>query len=114
MQKYLLWKIWAVCALGLFVDGFDLYITSVAEPLFKKTLHLSAISLGITQSAALIGATIGATLVGYITDKLGRKTLLIFNFMLFVIAALLSAFSWNVYCYPPKYIPQKSEEPGTD
>lgn len=97
MQKHLLLKIWIVCALGLFVDGFDLYISSVAEPLFKTSLHLSPLALGITQSSALIGATIGAILVGRLTDKLGRKSILIFNFLLFVGAALLSALSWNVY-----------------
>lgn len=93
----LLIRIWVVCALGLFVDGFDLYVTSVAEPLFKKSLILTPVWLGITQAAAPIGAAIGAILIGYITDRVGRKTMLIFNFALFVIAALLSAMAWNVY-----------------
>ncbi|OGT39913.1 MAG: general substrate transporter [Gammaproteobacteria bacterium RIFCSPHIGHO2_12_FULL_36_30] len=97
MTKNLLIRIWVVCALGLFVDGFDLYVTSVAEPLFKKSFLLSPLWLGIAQAAAPIGAAVGAILIGYITDRVGRKTMLVFNFILFVVATLLSAISWNVY-----------------
>lgn len=93
----LLIRIWIVCALGLFVDGFDLYVTSVAEPLFKKSLQLTPMWLGITQAAAPIGAAMGAILIGYITDRVGRKTMLVFNFILFVVSALLSAMAWDVY-----------------
>jgi len=97
MSKRLLMQVWIVCALGLFVDGFDLYVTSVAEPLFKKSLSLTPLWLGITQAAAPIGAAIGAVLIGYITDRVGRKTMLVFNFVLFVVSALLSAMAWDVY-----------------
>lgn len=97
MPKGLLIRIWIVCALGLFVDGFDLYVTSVAEPLFRKSFSLSPMWLGIAQAAAPIGAAVGAILIGYMTDRVGRKTMLVFNFVLFVVATLLSAVSWNVY-----------------
>lgn len=97
MDSRLLLRIWIVCSLGLFVDGFDLYITSVAEPLFKKSLALSPLLLGLAQAAAPIGAAVGAILIGYITDKVGRKTMLMFNFILFVIATLLSALAWDEF-----------------
>lgn len=97
MSKRLLIQIWIVCALGLFVDGFDLYITSAAEPLFKKSLMLTPFLLGLAQAAAPIGAAIGAILIGYVTDRIGRKTMLIFNFIFFVVSALLSALAWDIY-----------------
>lgn len=97
MPKSLLIRIWIVCSLGLFVDGFDLYITSVAEPLFNKTMMLSPLWLGLTQAAAPIGAALGAIVIGYITDRVGRKTMLVFNFAVFVVATLLSAMAWDVY-----------------
>ena len=97
MPKSLLIRIWIVCALGLFIDGFDLYITSVAEPLFNKTLALSPLWLGLTQAAAPIGAALGAIVIGYVTDRVGRKTMLVFNFAVFIVATLLSAFAWDVY-----------------
>src|SRR3990167_11298951 len=88
MSKSLLLRIWIVCALGLFIDGFDLYVTSVAEPLFQKSFSLSPLWLGLTQAAAPIGAALGAILIGHITDRVGRKAMLAFNFILFVVAAL--------------------------
>lgn len=97
MKKNLLIRIWIVCSLGLFIDGFDMYITSIAEPFFKQSLNLTPLWIGITQSAAPIGAAIGAIFAGRITDALGRKTMLVFNFFLFVIAAILSALAWDVY-----------------
>lgn len=97
MPKRLLIQVWIVCALGLFVDGFDLYVTSVAEPLFKNSLALSPLWLGVTQAAAPIGAAFGAILIGYIADRVGRKTMLVFNFIVFVVSALLCAVAWDVY-----------------
>lgn len=97
MPKSLLVRIWIVCSLGLFVDGFDLYITSVAEPLFNKTMMLSPLWLGLTQAAAPIGAALGAIVIGYVTDRVGRKSMLVFNFSVFVVATLLSALAWDVY-----------------
>src|SRR3990167_10352013 len=97
MPKTLLIRVWIVCALGLFVDGFDLYITSVAEPLFHRTFMLTPLWLGLTQAAAPIGAALGAIVIGYVTDRVGRKTMLVFNFAVFIVATLLSAFAWDVY-----------------
>ena len=97
ISRSLLVRVWIVCALGLFIDGFDLYITSVAEPFFQRDLHIAPAWLGVVQAAAPIGAALGAVLIGRVTDHLGRKAMLVQNFMLFVVAALLSAFSWNIY-----------------
>src|SRR3990167_5340673 len=97
MQKKLLMQIWIVCALGLFVDGFDLYITSVAEPLFQKSMQLTPFWHGFSQAVAPIGAAIGAVLIGFLADRFGRKAMFMFNFSLFVVATLLSALSWDVY-----------------
>jgi len=88
-------RIWLICALGLFIDGFDLYITSVAEPFFHRQFHLTPTYTGIVQAAAPIGAAIGAIIIGRIADRLGRKSLLIFNFVFFVIAAILSGLAWS-------------------
>lgn len=88
-------RVWTVCALGLFIDGFDLYITSVAEPFFHKQFQLTPSYTGLIQAAAPIGAALGAIIVGRIADRLGRKSLLVFNFVFFVIAAILSGLAWN-------------------
>lgn len=95
-DKHLHRRVWIVCALGLFIDGYDLYISSVAEPFINALYHPSPLLIGLTQAAAPIGAALGALLMGRVADKIGRKSLLIFNLIFFVIIALLSACAWNM------------------
>ncbi|TNF66167.1 MAG: MFS transporter [Gammaproteobacteria bacterium] len=85
-----------VCLSGLFIDGYILYISSIALPLIQKQYALTAFELGITQSVTLIGAAFGAIIFGKLSDKLGRKKLLIYNLIFFIVASVLSALSWNV------------------
>ncbi len=47
-------------------------------------------------SGALLGAAVGALIASFITDKLGRKFLLIADIIIYIIGALLSALTINV------------------
>jgi putative MFS transporter len=93
-KKWLI-HVWTVCALGLFIDGYDLYISSVAEPFINVLYHPTPLMTGLTQAAAPMGAALGALTIGRMSDMVGRKSLLIFNLIFFVIIALLSACAWN-------------------
>lgn len=97
-EKYsrrLIMRIWIVCSLGLFIDGYDLYISSIAEPFITVFYHPTPFMIGLTQAIAPLGAAMGAIIFGRVSDMLGRKKLLIFNLLFFVIIAILSAFAWN-------------------
>lgn len=94
-NKRLLLHVWIVCALGLFIDGYDLYISSVAEPFINALYHPSPFLIGLTQAAAPIGAALGAITIGFVSDLVGRKSMLIFNLIFFVIVAILSACAWD-------------------
>ncbi|MCF6766321.1 MFS transporter [Thiotrichales bacterium 19S3-7] len=85
-----------VCLSGLFIDGYILYISSIALPLIQKQYALTAFELGLTQSVTLIGAAFGAIIFGKLSDKLGRKKLLIYNLLFFIVVSVLSALSWSV------------------
>ncbi|KTD72588.1 MFS transporter [Legionella tucsonensis] len=95
-NKSLALHVWIVCALGLFIDGYDLYIASVAEPFINALYHPSSLMIGLTQAAAPLGAVFGAIIVGRIADMLGRKSMLIINLVFFVLIAICSAFAWNI------------------
>lgn len=94
-SQRLIIRIWIVCSLGLFIDGYDLYISSIAEPFINALYHPSPFMIGLTQAVAPLGAAMGAIIFGRVSDMLGRKKLLIFNLLFFVIIALLSALAWN-------------------
>jgi putative MFS transporter len=94
-NKSQLTQIWIVCALGLFIDGYDLYISSVAEPFINALFHPNPFMIGLMQAAAPMGAALGAVVMGRVSDRIGRRNLLIFNLVFFVLIAMLSACAWN-------------------
>src|SRR5262249_39748656 len=95
-NKSLAFRVWIVCALGLFIDGYDLYIASVAEPFINAIYHPSSLMIGLTQAVAPLGAVFGAIIVGRLADMLGRKSMLMINLIFFVLIAICSAFAWNI------------------
>jgi putative MFS transporter len=95
-QKRLVIQVWIVCALGMFINGYDLYITSVAEPFIRFLYQPSPFMSGLTQAVAPLGAVFGAIVVGRLADLIGRKSMLILNLIFFVLIALFSACAWNI------------------
>lgn len=90
------WRVWALAAMGIFLDGFDLFIIAVALPFITRQFQTTSAIEGLIVSAAPIGCIFGATIFGRITDKFGRRILLLMNVMFFVIFAGMTAFSWNL------------------
>ncbi|PSR32873.1 MAG: MFS transporter [Sulfobacillus benefaciens] len=90
------WKVWFLSAMGVFLDGFDLFIIGVALPLIGHSMGVSKSWIGLVGAAAPLGAMVGAFTLGRYTDKLGRKAMYLFDLLFFVIFAGLSALAWNI------------------
>ncbi|MCF6807573.1 MFS transporter [Thiotrichales bacterium 19S9-12] len=88
-------KIWFLSAMGVFMDGFDLFIIAVALPLIQQQWQIGAAEAGLIAAAAPVGAILGAGVFGRFTDKMGRRTMLILSVMFFVVFTSLSAFAWG-------------------
>ncbi len=91
------WRIWLLSAMGVFLDGFDLFIIAIAMPLIVTTLSPSPAIQGLITASAVLGAIIGAAALGHFTDRWGRKYLYVVDLSLFVVFAILSGFSWDTY-----------------
>jgi MFS family permease len=89
------WKVWFLSAMGVFLDGFDLFIMAVALPVIAKDLAPDAWVLGLIGAAAPLGAVIGAAGAGRLTDRFGRKLLYVIDLASFILFAGLSAIAWN-------------------
>ncbi len=89
----LYYQILLVVTLGLFTDGYFLYMASCTEPLIKLALQLSNCQVGIMQAIAPVGAVLGALLSGPLTDKHGRKPMLAFDLTLFLLVSILLFFA---------------------
>jgi MFS family permease len=89
------YKIWILSALGVFMDGLDLFIIAVALPLVNHQFSPSKWELGLIAAASPLGAIFGATGLGYLTDKIGRKKLYVGNMFVFITCSFCSAIAWN-------------------
>jgi len=88
-----------IAALGItwILDGLEVTLAgSVAAALQQsQRLHLTAQQVGLTGSAYLAGAVLGALFFGHLTDRLGRKRLFNVTLGLYLVATALTALSWN-------------------
>lgn len=107
------WRISFVAAMGGLLFGWDWVVIGGAKPFFEPYFNLPAIArewqqfalargLGLTteaalsgwaNSCALLGCLLGSLLVGGLSDKFGRKKLLIFAAFLFGISSVLTGWA---------------------
>lgn len=80
-------------ALGGLLFGFDTGIISGASPLIESNFNLGTEQTGFIVSSVLIGSSIGALSIGSLSDRFGRKRLLVLASILFLIGSSLSMFA---------------------
>ena len=108
-----IWMVSLVAALGGLLFGWDWVVIGGAKPFFEPYFDLPAIAaqwsqnglarlVGLTSEAALsgwanscalLGCLAGSLLAGAVSDKLGRKKLLIFSAFLFAISSVLTGWA---------------------
>jgi sugar porter (SP) family MFS transporter len=90
------WLISIVAAMGGLLFGWDWVVIGGAKPFFERYFHLtSEAQIGWANSCALIGCLAGALAAGALSDKFGRKRLLIVSALLFAITSLGNALAHN-------------------
>ncbi|MBN1104283.1 MAG: MFS transporter [Deltaproteobacteria bacterium] len=87
------WWIWTLATAGKFFEGLMVFMTGVALPLIVEEFHLDAMEKGAVGAAPLFGILIGATALGGLSDRVGRKRMFIVEMILFALSLLLLVFS---------------------
>lgn len=80
-------------ALGGLLFGYDTGVISGAILFIEKQLHLDSWQQGWVVSAVLLGAILGAAVIGPMSDRFGRRKLVLLSAIIFFIGALGSALS---------------------
>ena len=94
-QRFYLWGISLVAALGGFLFGFETGVVSGLTESVKEHFQLSDVSKGWFVSSAILGCILGAGCAGFMADRWGRKTVLFFTGILFTVGAIGCAYPYN-------------------
>jgi MFS family permease len=92
-----------VLALGItwILDGLEVTLAGALSGALKEspTLNFSNFDVGLSNSAYLAGAVLGALGFGWLTDRIGRRKLFFITLALYLSATAATALSWNVASY---------------
>jgi MFS family permease len=92
-----------VIALGItwILDGLEVTLVGSLSGAIAASprLRLTEAEVGLTASAYLAGAVIGALFFGWLTDRLGRKKLFTLTVLIYLVATIASGFSWNIWSF---------------
>lgn len=96
------WLVSLVAAMGGFLFGYDYVVIGGAKPFYEKYFQIDETWLssaetarlsGWAMSCALLGCLAGALLAGGLSDKFGRKKLLILAGFLFAVSSALTGWA---------------------
>ncbi|MGO9604729.1 MAG: MFS transporter [Candidatus Binataceae bacterium] len=89
-------RVWFLSAMGVFLDGYDLFIIAAALPLLHVRFGASSWMQGLIASAAVLGAIVGAVLLGRLSDQFGRRNLFVADLAIFAISTVLCSVAWSI------------------
>ena len=97
-----IYTISAVAALGGLLFGYDWVVIGGAKPFYEKFFQLTDPSLqGWAMSCALVGCLVGAFVSGSLSDRFGRKRLLIAAGLVFAVSSIGTAMAPSFAVFVP-------------
>jgi len=83
-------KVFYLVAVGMFFEGFDIYIAASVLGATYKTGFSTLAQNGLFMSMTFVGMTLGALLTGFLGDRYGRRFTYQLNLIIFGAASLAS------------------------
>ncbi len=87
------WRIWSLASAGKFFEGLVVFMTGVALPLISLEFGLDPGAKGVVGAASLAGILVGASALGGLADRFGRREMFIVEMAIFVAFLILTALS---------------------
>lgn len=87
------WKVLFWCTLIIIFDGYDLVIYGVVLPILMDQWQLSPYVAGLLGSSALFGMMFGAMGFGMLSDRIGRKKVIIGCVVLFSVTTVINGLA---------------------
>ncbi|MCJ1688970.1 MFS transporter [Rathayibacter sp. VKM Ac-2927] len=83
----------AMILFGVFFDAIEQNTVGVAGPILAADWGLAGAQIGLLNTATFTAVALGRVLAGVVMDRIGRRTLLGANLMIFAVGSLLCAFA---------------------
>ena len=95
------WKVVIALGVSWMLDGLEVTVVGSLGPALQRpdTLGLSAGAIGWAASAYIGGAVLGALFFGRLADRLGRKRIFLVTLAVYLIASVLTAFSFDILSF---------------
>lgn len=90
-----------LCWIAVLLDGFDLVVLGAVIPSLREygDWNLSTSAITTISTFGLVGMTIGALVIGTLTDVIGRRRALIYAVAAFSVLTLLCAIAPNPFIF---------------
>lgn len=89
------YRLFFILAVGMFFDGIDLYVLSGVMAVLIKTGWATMQNIAYLVSVSFIGLGAGGLLSGILSDRFGRRTMFVWNMLIYSVASLFCAISLN-------------------
>jgi len=86
----------AAAALGGLLFGFDIAVINGALVFLRRQFGLTDFQTEIAASSLLVGCAVGAGFAGFLSDRMGRKKILVWAAVLFLLSSLGTALPRNL------------------
>ncbi|MFN3514505.1 MAG: MFS transporter [Phenylobacterium sp.] len=95
------WLVVAALGITWILDGLEVTLVGALSPAIAGPdgLNLTAAQIGMTGSAYILGAVLGALVFGRLTDRFGRKRLFTITVGVYLVATILTGFSWDFWSF---------------
>lgn len=87
------YRVFFLCFLSVLLDGYDTQAAAYIAPLVSRSWHLPPGSFGPVFAAGLIGSALGSLLLAPLSDRLGRRRIILASTVLIGVTTLLCGWA---------------------
>jgi putative MFS transporter len=90
-------RVMRLVAVGMFFDGFDIYVAAAVAGVLLKSGFATFPQIGLFAALTFVGTMIGSIVTGYLGDRYGRRFTYQANLLVFGLASIAAAFAPNIW-----------------
>lgn len=87
------WRVLILCLVIIMFDGYDAAVMGFIAPALIEEWHIPRAAMGPILGAAMFGVAIGALIAGPLSDRYGRKKIILLSVLMFSTFSLVCAFA---------------------